>query len=210
MAGKKKAQIQVHDLSKRRGALKAIGGSMDDGWNNLLANETVQTLWLKDLEPDVIRKRRFATVSALIGINAGDELEGMVAAQLIACHNAAMECYRRAMIRDQTFEGRQENLNQANKLSRTYTMLLEARNRGQQRVQVEHIHVHQGGQAIVGNIEAGGAAPKTKDQPHALGYAPSTAMPRTDTSGEPMPVARDEERPLPDARRPIAGRAEGK
>ncbi len=27
-----------------------------------------------------------------------DELEGMMAAQLLAAHNAAMECYRRAMI----------------------------------------------------------------------------------------------------------------
>jgi hypothetical protein len=28
----------------------------------------------------------------------------MIAAQLIAAHNAAMECYRRAMIGEQTFE----------------------------------------------------------------------------------------------------------
>ena len=40
-----------------------------------------------------------------------------MAAQLIAAHNAAMESYRRAMIGEQTFEGRRENLNQANKLS---------------------------------------------------------------------------------------------
>jgi hypothetical protein len=36
----------------------------------------------------------------------------MIAAQLVACHNASMECYRRAALRDQTFEGKQENLNQ--------------------------------------------------------------------------------------------------
>ena len=48
-----------------------------------------------------------------------------MAAQLIAAHNAAMECYRRAMIREQTFEGRREALAQANKLSRTFTTLLE-------------------------------------------------------------------------------------
>ena len=45
---------------------------------------------------------------------------------VIAAHNAAMECYRRAMIGEQTFEGRRENLAQANKLSRTYAALLEA------------------------------------------------------------------------------------
>ena len=36
-----------------------------------------------------------------------------------------MECYRRAMINEQTFEGRRENLNQANKLSRTFAALIE-------------------------------------------------------------------------------------
>ena len=30
------------------------------------------------------------------------------------------------------------------------------RGKGQQRVTVEHVHVHEGGQAIVGNVEAGG------------------------------------------------------
>lgn len=46
----------------------------------------------------------------------------MLAAQLLASHNAAMECYRRAMIAEQTLEGRKENLNHANKLSRTHTL----------------------------------------------------------------------------------------
>jgi hypothetical protein len=53
----------------------------------------------------------------------------MIATQLIATHNATMECYRRAMIGEQTLEGRRENLNQANKLSRTYATLIEALNR---------------------------------------------------------------------------------
>ena len=83
-----------------------------------------------------------------------------MAAQLIAAHNAAMECYRRAMIGEQTFEGRRENLAQANKLSRTYATLLEALNRhrgkGQQKVTVEHVHVHAGGQAVVGMVETPG------------------------------------------------------
>ena len=78
----------------------------------------------------------------------------MMAAQLLATHNATRECYRRAMIAEQTLEGRREKLNQANKLSRTYATLIEALNRhrgkGQQKVTVEHVHVHAGGQAVVG------------------------------------------------------------
>jgi hypothetical protein len=41
-----------------------------------------------------------------------DELEGMLIAQLIASYSAAMECYRRAMLGEQTFEARRENLTQ--------------------------------------------------------------------------------------------------
>jgi hypothetical protein len=141
----------------------------------------------------------------------------MMAAQLIAAHNAAMECYRRAMIGEQTIEGRRENLTQANKLSRTYAVLLEALNRhrgkGQQKVTVEHVHVHAGGQAVVGMVggPGGGDRPKLEDQPYArqIAHAPQPAMWSADKEREPVPVAGDAERPLPDARRPLSGRAEG-
>src|SRR5262245_3554181 len=117
------------------------------------------------------------------------------------------------MLAEQTFEGRRENLNHANKLSRTYATLLETLNRhrgkGQQKVTVEHVHVHSGGKAIVGNVETpgGGSPAKLKDQPHALAHAPGSTMPSTDTPREPLPVACHEERPLPDARRTVTGRA---
>jgi len=122
-------------------------------------------------------------------IDGGNEqpVEGMIAGQLIASHNAAMECYRRAMIGEQSFEGRRENLTQANKCSRTYAALLEALNRhrgkGQQKVVVEHVNVHAGGQAVVGNVSTpapgGGACEKSGEQPHALAYAPGVEMPGT-------------------------------
>ena len=63
------------------------------------------------------------------------------------------------MLPEQTFEGRREALNQANKLSRSFATLLETLNRyrgkGQQKVTVEHLHVHSGGQAIVGAVAPG-------------------------------------------------------
>jgi hypothetical protein len=114
---KSEPEVHVHDISKLRGKLKAIGGSMSDDWNNILANQTIQTLWLKNADAEEIRRQRHAAVDALIGISPRDEFEGMIASQLVACHNASMECYRRAMIGEQTFEGRRENLSQANKLS---------------------------------------------------------------------------------------------
>jgi integrase len=112
----------------------------------------VEALWLKQSGSETRDKQISAALAGLRGIGPKDELEGMMAAQLIAAHNAAMECYRRAMISEQHPEGRRENLTQANKLSRTYATLLEALNRhrgkGQQKVTVEHVHVHSGGQAV--------------------------------------------------------------
>jgi hypothetical protein len=52
------------------------------------------------------RRRAIASVGNLrgtLGIGPKDELEGMMAAQLVAAHNAAMECYRRAMIGESPF-----------------------------------------------------------------------------------------------------------
>jgi hypothetical protein len=170
------------------GKLKYIGGSISDDWNNILANQTVQTLWLQNSDVEQVKRQRRAAVDVLICISPRDEFEGMLAAQLVACHNAAMESYRRTMLGNQTFEGRRENLSQANKLSRTYATLLEALNRhrgkGQQKVTVEHVHVHEGGQAIVGNVEGGGIRTKSENQPHALGYAPGEALRSANTERE--------------------------
>lgn len=96
----------------------------------------------------------------LRGINPQDELEGMLACQMVGVHNLAMEMMKRAIQAGQTVDGVTENINRVTKLLRTFTAQIEALNRhrgkGQQKMTVEHVHVHQGGQAIVGNINQGG------------------------------------------------------
>jgi len=154
----------------------------------------------------------------LNGIEPEDELEGMMAAQLVAAHNAAMECYRRAMIGEQNPEARRENLGHAGKLSRTFATLLEALNRhrgkGQQKMTVEHVHVHSGGQAVVGMVGTSGAGDhaKIEGQPHAaqIAYAAQREMrcPLPDDRAA-VPTGSNAERSMPDARRTIDGGAEG-
>ena len=141
-------------------------------------------------------------LEAMVGISPQDESEGMLAAQMVACHNAAMECFRRAMIKEQPLAGRQQNLSFANKLTRTYALAMEAldkhRGKGQQKVTVEHVHVHQGGQAIVGNVQTGaGVQPKSEEQPDAktITHAPEPEMRSAfEAVGETVPQRRDEER----------------
>lgn len=193
--------LYIGDASKGDGRLKEIGGSKSDLWNNTLANQTLQTIWFKHANKEEQDKLLSATLAALMGIGPKDEHEGMVAAQMIAAHHAAMECFRRAMLNEQTFEGRRENLAQANKLSRTHAMLLEALNRhrgkGQQKVTVEHVHVHAGGQAIVGTVETGGGvANKTEEQPHAkeIAHASGVQVSCEDEARCKMPITRDAKR----------------
>jgi hypothetical protein len=95
MPRKKARNPEVHnDPAKRKGTLKSVGGSISDHWNNLVANQTVRALWhFESADPETKKRDRSATINALVGISPRDECEGMIAAQLIACHHAAMECY---------------------------------------------------------------------------------------------------------------------
>src|SRR5882724_1317791 len=101
-----------------------------------------------------------AAAPAMTGIRPPDENEDMLAAQLVATHSAAMECYRLGMVPDETFEGRRESLNQAGELVRAYAVLVEALNHhrgsGTRGVAVEHIHVHQSAQALARTVIQGG------------------------------------------------------
>ena len=121
MNGKKPANtpttVVANDPDDRKGRLRNIGGSQSYHWNNVLGNQAVQALWVKNSSQEERERQLTATLAALAGIAPKDELEGMMAAQLVAAHNAAMECYRRAMIGEQTFEGRRENLAQATRSS---------------------------------------------------------------------------------------------
>ena len=155
--------------------LKHLGGAKSDKWNLLLCNQVLNTAWYRRNSNEQEKAdQHTAIMGFLAGVSPKDALEGMMAAQLFASHAAAMECYRRAMLPDQSAEGRQSNLSQAAKLTRANAAQMEAlakhRGKGQQKVTVEHVHVHKGGQAIVGNVEGvgGGVRTKMEDQPHAL------------------------------------------
>jgi hypothetical protein len=216
-ATKKPFTIDITDPDSTRGTQKAIGGSQSDHWNLILAAQAMRTLWTGHSDEEGREQQYKATASALIGMAPKDEIEGMIAAQLLAAHNAAMECYRRAMLKDQPFEGYRENLNQANKFSRTYALLLDALNRhrgkGQQKVTVEHVHVHSGGQAVVGVVESSPGATQSKSggtkNAEQIAHAPQPAMRSPNPRGEPVPLTSHAERPVPDARRQVTGSPEG-
>jgi hypothetical protein len=45
--GEKVTKVVANDPDDLKGTLKHVGGSQSDHWNGVIANQTVQTLWLK-------------------------------------------------------------------------------------------------------------------------------------------------------------------
>ena len=99
-------------------------------------------------------------MAMLLDLQPQDAMEAMLITQMIAVHSQAMEWSRRAVIPEQTEKGVEMNVARATRLMRTFTSQVEAlqkyRNKGKQTIQVQHINVQSGGQAIVGDIQGGG------------------------------------------------------
>ena len=78
---------------------------------------------------------------------------------------------------------------------------------------MEHVHVHSGGQAIVGTVETPALdnSLKTDVQPDAkqIAHAPQPAMRSANTEPELVPSASDAERPMSDARGSVPGSTDG-
>jgi hypothetical protein len=211
--------VEVLLPSDPKPEFKQLGGSDFDAFNLTLADQTVGALWLGDADDKQRRKQSVAACAALIGAKPQNELEGMLVSQMIACHAASLECHRRAMLAEQTIEGRRVNLSAASKMSRSYAALLEALNRhrgkGQQVVRVEHVTIQAGGQAIVGAVTQGaGGHQESEDRAHAtpaLAHAPESAMQRPDAPRAPVLLAGGEgPEAMPHARRSRGQRRTGR
>ena len=125
-----------------------------------LIDQTYRSLWIPEGLTELEKAGQIASsISLLQGIKPADEIEGMLATQMVGTHNAAMDCLRRAMIEEQNLAGREQNLKHAGKLLSIYSRQIEVldkhRGKGQQKMTVEQVNVAAGGQAMVGNIETG-------------------------------------------------------
>ncbi len=88
-----------------------------------------------------------------------DAVEALLINQMVSIHLLMMESAKRAAIEHQPYEGQVLYLREVNKLSRTFAAQVAAldkhRGKGQQKMTVEHVHVNEGGQAIIGNVDSG-------------------------------------------------------
>jgi hypothetical protein len=192
------------------GQLTDAFGTTSEDFANVTLNQTLNALPLSE---DSLSRMTNAVLATVDGTRPKDEIEAMLTSQMVVTHALAMDFIGRAR--------RAEHVTQldscgglAVKLLRTYTAQVEAlaklRRGGEQTVRVEHVHVHAGGQAVVGNVnqrEAGGlnessGQPHATGQPRALTFTPGTPMRSAHPERHPVPVASGEGKaPLPNARR---------
>jgi len=112
------------------------------------------------LDYDKVVPAANVVMAIFAGIKPQNEIEAMLAVQMVSVHNLASECIKQAISDGQSPEGRQANVRYATKMTRTFIAQMAAlknyRQGGQQKMTVEHVHVNEGGQAIVGQVNQGG------------------------------------------------------
>jgi hypothetical protein len=214
---KKMAVKMSLDPNKPEGNRKMLGGSRADEWNDRLSNLTANAL------PIAYSKDTQSVTEACLAVSYGtmdmapaDPVEGILIAQLIVANEAALAMYQKGWSQPpEFFEARMKYLQLADKATRTVLMLTERLDRhrgaGQQSITVKHVTVN-ADNAIVGDVNqvpGGGIPAEIKGQPHALGHAIQPPLWSENPQREPVPVAGNAERSLPDARRPITRRSEG-
>src|SRR5664279_5535188 len=119
-----------------------------------------------------------AALAVIDGVRPKDEIEAILAAHMALTNIALLELVARTRgaIAGHLYQAsgikRLDVLgNLTTKFMRTYTMQVEAlarkRRKGEQTVTVKHVHVHAGGQAVVGNVTNRGGRGVTKNEQQA-------------------------------------------
>lgn len=104
-------------------------------------------------------------IASIDGLKPSTELEAMIACQLAVTHSLSMELVQRTKNAKEIPQFDAAG-NMAAKMLRAFAMQVETLTKlkrgGEQTVRVEHVHVHSGGQAIVGNVTSGGGGRKKR------------------------------------------------
>lgn len=119
---------------------------------------TLSGLTFKKDAPDVDAIN--AALSMIAGIEPNDQLENMLATQMVAVHLATLKTATRLKNAD-SVQLHEMYERAFNRLARTFAAQIEAlkryRSKGEQRMYIERVNVEQGGQAIVGNVSRTGS-----------------------------------------------------
>ena len=138
----------------REDMMRALGTDSQEFMDGVLRQLANAVSPGKDADEEAIN---FA-LAVIAGVNPKDELETMLAMQMVAIHLTTMTFTRR-LAHVETLDQQHGSERALNKLARTFAMQMEALKRyrtgGEQKVVVQHVNVNEGGQAIVGTVDRG-------------------------------------------------------
>jgi hypothetical protein len=163
VSGKTKEQMEDEAIK----ALPELTGVKSFYASDRLLNQVATALSFPKISDEDAILRASAAISEHAPRNA---TEAMLATQMIATHEAVCMFIMRATLKDQTPFGVDSNTDRANRLMRAFMEQVELMQKlkghtSQQKVTVEHVHIHAGGQAIVGAV-AGSPAGRGRGKNH--------------------------------------------
>ena len=222
-----KAELQEHKAAFRQ----VFGETLSDEFVDEMLTRLVTALapgpW------DVLEASTLNAAIALIAsVKPQTELEALLAVQIAATGFASLKFLQLGQrhLEDAYIEVYGGYGTRLLRLQLDLIQALDKHRRGRrdnkQTVEVRHVHIHPGGQGVVGIINSlkdgssGGettstalaSSPASESQHNAkqITHAPQPSMRSSNAEPELVPSASDAERPMPDARGNVSGSTEGK
>ena len=146
--------MQVDDAGRPVGnaGLALAFGTTEEGVASALLGHLINAAVAGSFDDPPSEKDINEALAMVHGIGARDEVEGMLAVQMVGTHYAATRALRR--LKGSGMRDNDGNI--ATKFLRTFAAQIGAlqryRGKGQQKMTIEHVHIHKGGQAIVGSV----------------------------------------------------------
>jgi len=162
--GKKKLSIKNPKNAQK--LVQKSSGFNDAFAGNLIIENTLYANTDGTESVEQIKSKSNYILAILADLKPKDGFEGMLISQMITIYDQAMKCFTLAILNKEYPDALIKYQNQGVKLMRVYNQQLEAldkhRRKGNQKMTVEHVHVHEGGQAIVGSVMQGGGVTNEK------------------------------------------------
>jgi glycine/D-amino acid oxidase-like deaminating enzyme len=150
----KKPVVDIGIDAVPKGEWKILGGGDRDQWNKRISRLIVNALPVDRKNAEATSDAGSAVVAGVVDMRPTDPNEGVLISQIVTANEAALEFYRRGWTNADAgyFDAGTKYLALADKAARTVVLLTERldhhRNRGQQKIVVQHTTVH-ADQAVV-------------------------------------------------------------
>jgi hypothetical protein len=156
LSAEEKRDLLIHNWDE--GCLKSLNPAARENMLAVVNAQVTAAMSVKDADMSaIVRQTRFV-FDFIQAIAPADAIEVLLAGEIIATHFQIMERLRCKGSDEQI----REATNQGARLQRNLCKLIEGfdrhRGKGPQRITVKHVHVNEGGQAIVGNVNSTTAA----------------------------------------------------